>query len=373
MAQLHSFSKENIFSASATLDQSAVLFGLFKKFTGFLLGAPSIGKTYLLLSIAYECASDLTLLGLKAKDKPQKVLYVAAEDRSDGLFTRAKEQIGAFDNQTLAQLEKNLSFYDLEYALLSANQHDLMAADSLNKLINAAKDYDLVIIDTIRKAIGTAREVQEDTFIDSMLTRLARESDVAVLCSHHLKKSQVNKSKSGKNSDMEGVDTTGGSGLSVTQSTSKFHLLLEKDDDSGELSLYHSKDNYVQRDAYISRQNKMVLCSDEFSVLKAITAGGGTRTDSADNANEAAIYAPIEYENKEVISDNYIPPAQTSSVTKTNTSEATPTQTPNKNKKLLDKVIAKNFSAVDVAVSQRAVKPKQTKNTVFKSIDDDDL
>ncbi|WP_210498812.1 AAA family ATPase [Vibrio crassostreae] len=261
--QALSFSKENIAKGADNTYEDFVLSGLSKKSHGFLLGAPSIGKTHLMLSMAYECATGAGIVGLLHGTNPVRVLYVAAEDGTNRIFSRGKTHIAAFSDEQLELLSENLSFTELDYPLLTVNGGDANSMLSLSNLIALAKDYDIVFIDTIRKAIGTAREVQEDTFVDAMLTRLANEADVAVLCSHHLKKTQVTKGK-----DRESVDTTGGSGLSVTQQTSKYHLLLEQVS-KGKLSLYHSKDNYVPEDRVILESDKRELRWDDFKILRA--------------------------------------------------------------------------------------------------------
>lgn len=269
------FNKRNIESESNRALENQILPGLERGKVGFLLGKPAIGKTYFLLSLAYEIATGKNLLGVSDGTK-HKVLYVAAEDGVAPIFSRSKAHLSQFTGTELKLLEQNLAMVELDAPIVSRTPNDPSTTQSLQNLIDLSMAYDLVIVDTIRKAMGSAREVEEDTLVDVALTKLTGAANCAVLCSHHLTKSQVSVTKHGVE-----IDSTGGSGLSVTQQTSKYHLFLSKNVEGG-LSLIHSKDNYVPRDhRHYSAKTPLQLTLTKQQLMVAIGA-----EISSDETNE---------------------------------------------------------------------------------------
>jgi hypothetical protein len=188
-----------------------------------------------------------------------KVLYVPFEDKEHNLYTKILDQVGGcFSPEQKARFEEHFSVYTDYEPLISAQMRRGGLSPSIDRMAEAAKDYHLLILDTARSCLGGLNDVEGDTLLCSALEYIAQKANVAILVCHHLKKSQV--------SDMGEVNSTGGSGLSNTQSASKYHLLLHKQKNKNKqdsLVLMHTRGNYLRtEDAYTKERPLELYVAD---------------------------------------------------------------------------------------------------------------
>ncbi len=300
------FCVENILKARKSLEFGFVLPGLSKGKVGFLNGPPNIGKSYLLQTLAYEVALAKPLVNLidKKTARKQRVLFLCQEDGLDGFLSRALNQIRIFSEKELGLLEENLTPGTLHYSLINRSANDKMCNIQVNLLIEKAKQYDLVIIDTARKVMGNAREVEEDKLFEDVLDKIAIEADVAVLVSHHLTKLHADRKQK------LDINATGGSGLSSTQASSKYHLTLYYGDDkNGETTkLWHTKFNYVPKHLRIKEHKPIVFTQNELDLFVApnvdhqakyeygdTSAGADSLSSKANIGNEGHSLSETDY------------------------------------------------------------------------------
>lgn len=274
------FSVENILQAKKNLLKNFVIPGLSKKKVGFLNGPPNIGKSLLLQTLAYEIALAKPLVGIIDMEtaKPQKVLFLCQEDGLDAFLSRAESQIQIFSQEDLEILSEQLVPAVMPYSLINRNPEDPKSKFQVEMLINDAKNYDLVIIDTARKVMGNAREVEEDKLLEDVLDKVAIEADVAILVSHHLTKLHADRKQK------LDINATGGSGLSSTQASSKYHLTLYYGDEKGHTTtkLWHSKYNYVPKDKLISELNPIIFTQNQFDLFIAPNIDDSTNRETID-------------------------------------------------------------------------------------------
>lgn len=225
---------------------------------GLLYGPPSIGKTNLALSLCYELTLNIPFVGLaKTKGSSKRVLYVPFEDKEPNLNSKILEQIQPLLSKAQCrQFEDNFALYLDFDPLVGPLQSPNGLLPTVEKLAEAAANYDLLVLDTARSCLGSLDEVVGDRLLHRSLEYIAQQANVAVLLCHHLTKVQV--------SDSGEVNSTGGSGLSVTQSSSKFHLLvhevqLKNSKKEKQLALQHTKANYLSpQQSYLS-ENPLFL------------------------------------------------------------------------------------------------------------------
>ncbi|MUJ20368.1 AAA family ATPase [Aliivibrio fischeri] len=246
-----SVANTNKYKRSNTVTE--IFFGLGLGEVGYVIGPPDIGKSYLSLSLAYEAALGSPFIGISPNNNTSfKVMYAPYEDRVSTVFERMSDQLDNFSEEQVAQLEENLAFYTNDAPIASPQVRNINATNAVEALIKDVKDYDLLIIDTIRYAMGAAGEVQDDSQLKMTLNEIARKANVAILINHHLTKNQ------GKKKGDE-VNSTGGSGLSTSQSQSKFHLFINKNESTSKLELVHSKANYIDSSNRINPNAPLTL------------------------------------------------------------------------------------------------------------------
>lgn len=224
-----------------------VIKGLPKRDLGVLIAPPDTGKSHLCLSIAYELATGLNILGVRpSTGKTCRTLYWPVEDGIHQAFNRIEQHLKVIPKEYHPAIKDNVSLYESGGSILSAtrgiDQQEVSGARrELDRLISHAKNFDLVIIDTIREAIGTATEVEDDVRIKEALKELAQKADVAVLITHHPTKNVIR--------GLEGVSTASGSGLSCTVAFARCHLYIntEREKKGGEVrhTLLQPKANFL--------------------------------------------------------------------------------------------------------------------------------
>lgn len=220
--------------------KESILNGLFRGGVGFVIAPPESGKSYLTMSIAYELALAKEIIGISDLSSSKKTLLWPIEDGIQPVLSRLKSHDVHFDNETSKIIERNVSVYKSMDPLYQNEHHSIFLNNkNIDNIIAEAKSFDLVIIDTLRVAMGSADEVKDDFIIQSILEKIAKEADVAVLAIHHPTKAISR--------GLEVINSVAGSGLSRTLSSSKLHLYLEKKIDKKKetTNIRHIKANYL--------------------------------------------------------------------------------------------------------------------------------
>lgn len=219
-----------------------VLDGLQKGGVGFIIAAPGVGKSHLALSIAYEQALGIDLIGLRTGKSPAKTLIWPSEDQLEGTIDRIDKHKFDFNEDALKVIEDNISIIDETVNLLEPSDNRTYYAkeksDNIASLITVAKGFDLLILDTLRSITAGADAVHNDRVIGQMLWRIAKEANVAVLVMHHPTKAVVRGS--------DPVNSVSGDGLPWTLSRSKYLLFYSIN--KNQRQLVGIKCNYTKDD-----------------------------------------------------------------------------------------------------------------------------
>lgn len=227
-----------------------VLHGLPKGKFGFLISTPDTGKSYTCLSLAYEIATGIQLLGLSTNSTPKRVLYWPMEDGESETMERIIMHLSHFGQPYVELIEKNVKLYRMEEAICHpAEVSTYLHSNNLETLISEGKGFDLILIDTIREASGACDEVKDDRIIKMALQRLAKETDSAVIVTHHLTKEASRGN--------EPITSISGSGLSETLANSRYQILVQrhqKKTKDTEYSFSHIKKNYVPKDKVLTQE-----------------------------------------------------------------------------------------------------------------------
>ena len=94
-----------------------ILKGLYRGGVGFLIAPPESGKSYTVLSMAYEPALPHSpFLGLRPSNSTTyKTLLWPMEDAGLGLYPRLLRHLANFSQQTKACLKDNISLFQQSY------------------------------------------------------------------------------------------------------------------------------------------------------------------------------------------------------------------------------------------------------------------
>jgi len=250
--------------------QPEVLHGLPKGKFGFLISTPDTGKSYTCLSIAYEISTGISLLGLSTESTPRKVLYWPIEDGEPETMDRVVQHLSNFNNSSVELIQQNLKLYSMEdFICHPMDVSSYLQTSNLDTLISEGRGFDLIIIDTIREASGACDEVKDDRIIKMSLQRLAKETNAAVLVTHHLTKEASRGN--------ETITSVSGSGLSETLANSRYQLLVQRNSKKikdTDYSMSHIKKNYVPKSKILQQQplhwTEYSLPILNFSALKEI-------------------------------------------------------------------------------------------------------
>ena len=279
----------------ASEELNEVLPGLSKKSYGFVIGNPGAGKGYFFLSLAYELATNIKLLGLSKQSTPLKVLYWPVEDGVNVVAKRIKKHINGIGGETSQLIESNFSLYNSLDPICSRRSESTLVHiidSNREKLIAAALDYDLLIIDTIREASGSCHEVEDDLSIKMALQEVARNADVAILIAHHPTKDLMRKK--------EVLTTVSGSGLSVTQANSRYSIFIDVAESKKEKNtqISHLKHNNVdQEDVLLHKQvnwDSSSLMYIDNEMLKAFKSTGYSKQSNYSEKEKTELISPVE-------------------------------------------------------------------------------
>ena len=251
-----------------------ILYGLPKGKFGFLISTPDTGKSYTCLSLAYEIATGIKLLGLSTDSTPKKVLYWPIEDGEPATMERVITHLSNFSDASVKLIEENLKLYSMEdFICQPMDVSAYLQTSNLDTLISEGKGFEFIIIDTIREASGACDEVKNDRIIKMSLQRLAKETGAAVLVTHHLTKEASRGN--------ETITSVSGSGLSETLANSRYQLLVQrhaKKTKDTDYSMSHIKKNYVPKSKILNQQplhwTEYSLPILDLSALKSIESSG---------------------------------------------------------------------------------------------------
>ena len=156
-----------------------VIDGLLYVGTYLFVGAPKVGKSFLMAQLAYHVSMGLPLWGYAVQQGT--VLYLALEDDHRRLQERLYRMFGTDSTP-------NLHF------AIYAKQLGGGLEEQLKKFIREHPDTKLIIIDTlqkVREAGGEKYSYANDYEVVGKLKRLADETGVCLLLVHHTRKQQA--------------------------------------------------------------------------------------------------------------------------------------------------------------------------------------
>ncbi|WP_306576212.1 helicase RepA family protein [Anaerotruncus massiliensis (ex Togo et al. 2019)] len=156
-----------------------VIDGLLYTGTYLFVGAPKVGKSFLMAQLAYHVSMGLPLWGYEVRQGT--VLYLALEDDHRRLQERLYRMFGTD------------SAGSLHFAIY-AKQLGGGLEEQLKKFVREHQDTRLVIIDTlqkVREAGGEKYSYSSDYEVIGRLKRFADESGVCLLLVHHTRKQQA--------------------------------------------------------------------------------------------------------------------------------------------------------------------------------------
>ena len=142
-------------------------------------GAPKIGKSFLMLQIAYHVSTGLPLWEFPVTQSP--VLYLALEDSYDRLQRRLYKMFGVEGTDDL-------------YLSIASMQLGKGLDEQITWFLKKVPDTRLIIIDTlqkVREAGGDNFSYANDYEIISALKKIADASKICILVVHHTRKQQA--------------------------------------------------------------------------------------------------------------------------------------------------------------------------------------
>lgn len=159
--------------------RTPVIDGLLYPGTYLFVGAPKVGKSFLMAQIAYHVSTGQALWNYPVH--AGTVLYLALEDDYRRLQERLSRMFGVEGTDTL-------------HFATCAKQLGAGLYEQLNRFVSEHQDTRLIIIDTLQKI----REAGNDKFsyandyeIIGQLKHFADQSGVALLLVHHTRKQQA--------------------------------------------------------------------------------------------------------------------------------------------------------------------------------------
>jgi len=251
LSKLISITDESLNTFSKT-NEDEVLLGLSKGKVGYIISVPDSGKGYLCLSIAYELATTIPIIGLSTTLKPKSVLYWPIEDGLGEVAKRITKHLSIIDPSVTELIKENVSLWESDEPIscstkLMGTSVDIEASKNRNTLIENAKNFDL-LINTLREAAGTADEVDDDLQVKIALNEIAKKADIAILATHHLTKAASR--------GTEKITSVSGAGFSKTLANSRMQLQLGSADEKGKSQTFltHIKANNIPQDKRFKNQ-----------------------------------------------------------------------------------------------------------------------
>lgn len=156
-----------------------IIDGLLYPGTYLFVGAPKVGKSFLMAQLAYHVSTGQMLW--KYPVRAGTVLYLALEDDYRRLQERLFRMFGVEGTDEL-------------YFATCAKQLGAGLYEQLNRFVSEHKDTRLIIIDTlqkIREASGDRFSYANDYEIIGQLKRFADDRGISLLLVHHTRKQQA--------------------------------------------------------------------------------------------------------------------------------------------------------------------------------------
>lgn len=156
-----------------------IIDGLLQTGTYLFVGAPKVGKSFLMAQLAYHVSTGLPLWGYTVHKGT--VLYLALEDDHRRLQERLYRMFGTDSTDSL-------------HFAIYAKQLGGGLEEQLKKFVREHPDTRLIIIDTlqkVREAGGEKYSYSSDYEVMGRLKRFADESGICLLLVHHTRKQQA--------------------------------------------------------------------------------------------------------------------------------------------------------------------------------------
>ena len=156
-----------------------IIDGLLYPGTYLFVGAPKVGKSFLMAQIAYHVSTGQALWNYSVH--AGTVLYLALEDDYRRLQERLSRMFGVEGTDTL-------------HFATCAKQLGAGLAEQLHRFVSEHQDTRLIIIDTlqkIREAGGDKCSYANDYEIIGQLKQFADQTGISLLLVHHTRKQQA--------------------------------------------------------------------------------------------------------------------------------------------------------------------------------------
>lgn len=156
-----------------------IIDGLLYPGTYLFVGAPKVGKSFLMAQIAYHVSTGQALWNYSVH--AGTVLYLALEDDYRRLQERLSRMFGVEGTDTL-------------YFATCAKQLGAGLYEQLTRFVSEHRDTRLIIIDTlqkIREASGDRYSYASDYEMIGQLKHFADQTGIALLLVHHTRKQQA--------------------------------------------------------------------------------------------------------------------------------------------------------------------------------------
>ena len=144
-----------------------------------LAGPPKIGKSFLMVQLAYHVATGQEFLGHKVT--PASVLYLSLEDDLTRLQKRFSRMFGVNINANL-------------YLSTKSNSLNQGLEKQLTDFLQSKPDTKLIIIDTlqkIREFTSTTYSYASDYHIMNLLKEIASRHNICIIVVHHTRKMEA--------------------------------------------------------------------------------------------------------------------------------------------------------------------------------------
>lgn len=161
---------------TAYLSKPPIIEGLLYPGTYLFVGAPKVGKSFLMAQIAYHVSTGQPLWGNNVKEG--KVLYLALEDNFSRLQKRLYRMFGTEKSDNL-------------YLSVSAKNLGSGLFDQLENFINNNPETSLIIIDTlqkVRESEGDKYSYANDYVVIARLKKFSDKHGICLLLVHHTRK-----------------------------------------------------------------------------------------------------------------------------------------------------------------------------------------
>lgn len=175
---LYTISMKGLFD-SVYQSKPPIVGGLLHQGTYLFVGAPKLGKSFLMAQLAYHVSTGTSLWGHEVRKGA--VLYLALEDDYGRLQQRLYRMFGAAENENL-------------FLAVTANQLGCGLDEQLDSFLREHRDTSLIIIDTLQKISavnGDNYSYANDYQIIARLKAFADAHGICIIVVHHTRKQKA--------------------------------------------------------------------------------------------------------------------------------------------------------------------------------------